>query len=113
MPKMKTHRGSAKRFHVTSGGKFKRSKAYATHILTKKTTKRKRGLRQASSRQADRGRLKRLLPYPERLPARIPRPRRQRAAAAARAASCVLKSGRVGCRGSSEAARRAAAPEST
>jgi large subunit ribosomal protein L35 len=64
VPKMKTHRGSAKRFHVTSGGKYKRSKAYASHILTKKTTKRKRGLRQATmAGDADRGRLKRLLPY--------------------------------------------------
>ena len=44
MPKLKTHRGAAKRFKKTAGGKIKRSKAYKSHILTKKTTKRKRGL---------------------------------------------------------------------
>jgi large subunit ribosomal protein L35 len=45
MPKLKTHRGAAKRFKKTaSGTKIKRSKAYKSHILTKKTTKRKRGL---------------------------------------------------------------------
>jgi large subunit ribosomal protein L35 len=44
MPKLKTHRGAAKRFKRTASGKFKRSKAYKNHILTKKTTKRKRGL---------------------------------------------------------------------
>jgi len=38
MPKIKTHRGAAKRFSVTGTGKVKRSKAYASHILTKKTT---------------------------------------------------------------------------
>ena len=43
MPKMKTHRGAAKRFKITAGGKVKRSRAFASHILTKKTTKRKRG----------------------------------------------------------------------
>lgn len=46
MPKMKTNRGAAKRFKLTGSGKIKRSKAYASHILTKKSTKRKRGLRQ-------------------------------------------------------------------
>lgn len=45
MPKIKTHRGAAKRFKLTATGKIKRSKAYASHILTKKTRKRKRGLR--------------------------------------------------------------------
>jgi large subunit ribosomal protein L35 len=44
MPKMKNHRGAAKRFKRTASGKLKRSKAYKNHILTKKTTKRKRGL---------------------------------------------------------------------
>ena len=44
MPKLKTHRGAAKRFKRTASGKFKRSKAFKNHILTKKTTKRKRGL---------------------------------------------------------------------
>ena len=44
MPKLKSHRGAAKRFKSTSSGRFKRSKAYTSHILTKKTTKRKRKL---------------------------------------------------------------------
>lgn len=47
MPKMKTHRGAAKRFAVTGSGKVKRNKAHKSHILTKKTSKRKRRLRQA------------------------------------------------------------------
>ena len=45
MPKMKTHRGTAKRFRVTGSGKIMRAKAYRNHILTKKTQKRKRNLR--------------------------------------------------------------------
>ncbi len=45
MPKIKTHRGAAKRFSLTGTGKVKRSKANKSHILTKKTTKRKRNLR--------------------------------------------------------------------
>ena len=45
MPKIKTHRGAAKRFNLTKGGKVKRAKAYKSHILTKKTTKRTRRLR--------------------------------------------------------------------
>ena len=49
MPKMKTHRGSAKRFRVTGSGKIMRSKAYKSHILTKKSAKRKRGLRQGTT----------------------------------------------------------------
>ena len=64
MPKMKTHRGAAKRFKSTATGKFKRSKAYKSHILTKKSTKRKRKLdtpTQVSS--ADQARVERLLPY--------------------------------------------------
>ena len=44
MPKMKTHRGAAKRFKVTSTGKIRRRKAYVNHILEKKTSKRKRRL---------------------------------------------------------------------
>ena len=47
MPKMKTNRGAAKRFKVSGSGKVMRRKAFASHILTKKSTKRKRGLRQA------------------------------------------------------------------
>jgi large subunit ribosomal protein L35 len=45
MPKIKTHRGAAKRFRLTGSGKFKRSQAFTSHILTKKSTKRKRQLR--------------------------------------------------------------------
>ncbi len=45
MPKLKTHRGANKRFKVTGSGKVRRSKAYKSHILTKKTRKRKRNLR--------------------------------------------------------------------
>ena len=45
MPKMKTKRAAAKRFKVTGTGKIKRFKAYKRHILTKKSTKRKRNLR--------------------------------------------------------------------
>lgn len=46
MPKMKSNRGAAKRFKVTGSGKIKRKKAFKSHILTKKSTKRKRNLRQ-------------------------------------------------------------------
>ncbi len=48
MPKMKSHRGARKRFSVTGSGKVKRHKAFKSHILTKKTSKRKRRLRQAT-----------------------------------------------------------------
>ncbi len=48
MPKMKTHRGAAKRFKRTGTGKLKRKKAYKSHILTKKSPKRKRNLRKAT-----------------------------------------------------------------
>ena len=47
MPKMKTHKGATKRFKTTGSGKVKRFKAFKSHILTKKTSKRKRRLRQA------------------------------------------------------------------
>ena len=50
MPKIKTHRGAAKRFSVTKSGKIKRAKAYKSHILTKKTTKRGRRLRKKTIR---------------------------------------------------------------
>ncbi len=46
MPKMKTNRGAAKRFKVKKSGKIKRGSAYRSHILTKKSQKRKRNLRQ-------------------------------------------------------------------
>ncbi|HEY7750750.1 MAG TPA: 50S ribosomal protein L35 [Ignavibacteriaceae bacterium] len=48
MPKMKSKRGAAKTFRKTASGKFKRKKAYKSHILTKKSTKRKRNLRKAT-----------------------------------------------------------------
>ena len=63
MPKMKSHRGARKRFSVTGSGKVKRYKAYKSHILTKKTAKRKRRLRQAGiiATTGDTKRMKRLL----------------------------------------------------
>lgn len=64
MPKIKTNRGAAKRFKRTGKGKFARSKAYASHILTKKNTKRKRSLRQSGEvDQANLRGVKRMLPY--------------------------------------------------
>ena len=48
MPKMKTHRGAAKRFKKTGTGKIKRAKAFKSHILTKKSQKRKRNLRKST-----------------------------------------------------------------
>ena len=64
MPKMKTHRGSAKRFSKTGTGKLKRNKSNRQHILTKKRTKRKRQLRQHDLVSAhDEPRVRRLLPY--------------------------------------------------
>ena len=64
MPKMKTKRGAAKRFKLTGTGKIKRNKAYSSHILTKKSTKRKRGLRQSGLvDSANSKAIKRILPY--------------------------------------------------
>ncbi|MEW9122051.1 MAG: 50S ribosomal protein L35 [Thermotaleaceae bacterium] len=64
MPKMKTHRGAAKRFSLTKKGKVKRAKAFKSHILTKKSTKRKRNLRKATiMTKADERKIKILLPY--------------------------------------------------
>jgi len=48
MPKMKSNRGAAKRFRVTASGKVKKHSSHHSHILTKKSTKRKRGLRKES-----------------------------------------------------------------
>lgn len=48
MPKMKSNRGAAKTFRKTASGRFKRQKAYKSHILTSKTTKRKRNLRKST-----------------------------------------------------------------
>lgn len=64
MPKMKTNRGAAKRFKLTGSGKVKRNKAYASHILTKKSTKRKRNFRKAGLVDPSNERaIKRILPY--------------------------------------------------
>jgi large subunit ribosomal protein L35 len=63
MPKIKSNRGAVKRFCKTSTGKIKRRKAYASHILSKKTTKRKRSLRQSDLIDAaDMKRVQRLIP---------------------------------------------------
>ena len=64
MPKMKTIKSASKRFKVTGTGKLKRSKAYKQHILTKKTTKRKRTLRQPAITDATNVKnMKKILPY--------------------------------------------------
>lgn len=64
MPKLKTHRGAAKRFKRTASGKFKRSQSHRNHILTKKSTKRKRHLRAGLLVDAaDHAAIKQLLPY--------------------------------------------------
>jgi large subunit ribosomal protein L35 len=64
MPKLKTHRGAAKRFKRTAGGKLKRAKAYKSHILTKKSAKRKRDLDQDTYvSDADRRAVRHMLPY--------------------------------------------------
>jgi len=64
MPKLKTHRGAAKRVKRTGTGRFKRHKAYHSHILSKKTRKRKRGLRSATMvSDAEAKVLKIMLPY--------------------------------------------------
>jgi large subunit ribosomal protein L35 len=64
MPKLKSHRGAAKRFSRTASGKFVRGSAFKRHILTSKTTKRKRALRGTTvvSKQ-DQKALERMLPY--------------------------------------------------
>lgn len=64
MPKMKTNRGAAKRFKATGSGKIKRNKAYSSHILTKKTTKRKRNLRQSDLVDSSNAKqIRKILPY--------------------------------------------------
>ena len=64
MPKLKTHKGAAKRFRLTATGKVKRGHAFARHILTKKSTKRKRHLDiDALVSEADQKPTKRMLPY--------------------------------------------------
>ena len=64
MPKMKTSRAAAKRFKVTGSGKLVRNKAYKSHILTKKTTKRKRNLRRdIIMDETNIKNMKKILPY--------------------------------------------------
>ncbi len=64
MPKLKTHRGARKRFKLTASGKIKRSKAFKNHILTKKTTSRKRKLDTPGLvSKADHERIRLMLPY--------------------------------------------------
>lgn len=64
MPKIKTHRGAAKRFSLTGTGKVRRNKAFASHIMTSKTTKRKRNLRKSTVLdKTNEKRIKSMLPY--------------------------------------------------
>ena len=64
MPKMKTHRGAAKRFKATGKGRLKHKQPYHSHILTSKTAKRKRQLRQAAYMSTTETKsLRVLLPY--------------------------------------------------
>ena len=64
MPKQKTHKGASRRFSLTGTGKVKRKKAFHSHILTKKTTKRKRNMRKSAILDArDTKGIKRLIPY--------------------------------------------------
>ncbi len=64
MPKIKTKRAAAKRFTKTGSGNLKRNKAYKSHILTKKSTKRKRNLRQAAMTDTTNVKtMKKILPY--------------------------------------------------
>ncbi|MCB1161523.1 MAG: 50S ribosomal protein L35 [Candidatus Krumholzibacteriia bacterium] len=62
MPKMKSNRAAKKRFRATGSGKIRRNKAFANHILTKKSAKRKRNLRDATlAAPSDNGRIKRMI----------------------------------------------------
>lgn len=63
MPKMKSNRGAAKRFRATGSGRIKRKRAFHSHILTKKDTKRKRRLRSTMMvSKADEKSIRRMLP---------------------------------------------------
>jgi large subunit ribosomal protein L35 len=63
MPKLKSHRGAAKRFKKTGTGKFKRGHAFKGHILTSKSRKRKRGLKGTTLvSKADQAKLRKMLP---------------------------------------------------
>lgn len=62
--KLKSHRGAAKRFKKTANGKFKRGQSFKRHMLTSKTTKRKRALRKSALvSEQDQAKLERMLPY--------------------------------------------------
>jgi len=64
MPKIKTNRGAAKRFKTTGSGKIVRNKAFSSHILTKKNTKRKRNLRKSELvHSTNKKNIGRLIPY--------------------------------------------------
>ena len=64
MPKLKTNRGAAKRFKRTASGGYKRAQSHKNHILTKKSTKRKRHLRSIEQvADADVAMIRRMLPY--------------------------------------------------
>ncbi len=64
MPKLKTHKGAAKRFRLTATGKIKRGKSHARHILTSKTSKRKRKLDvDTYVSEGDQARVEAMLPY--------------------------------------------------
>jgi large subunit ribosomal protein L35 len=64
MPKLKTHKGAAKRVRTTASGKFKRGHSHARHILTSKTSKRKRHLDiDTLVSESDEQRFKNMLPY--------------------------------------------------
>ena len=64
MPKLKTHTGAKKRFKLTKNGKVKRAHAYKSHILNKKSMKRKRGLRKAAyADKTNVAAIKLLVPY--------------------------------------------------
>ena len=64
MPKIKTHSGAKKRFNLTKNGKVKRAHAFKSHILNKKTTKRKRNLRKTVvADKTNVAAVKKLIPY--------------------------------------------------
>ncbi|MCP2520641.1 50S ribosomal protein L35 [SCandidatus Aminicenantes bacterium Aminicenantia_JdfR_composite] len=64
MPKLKTHKGAKKRFKVTATGKIMRRHAYRSHLLAKKSSKRKRRLeKEAIINSCDKSRIKQMLPY--------------------------------------------------
>ncbi|MCX5894883.1 MAG: 50S ribosomal protein L35 [Proteobacteria bacterium] len=64
MPKLKTNSGASKRFKITKNGRIKRAKANASHLLTHKSTKRKRTLRKSALiAKVDEKNVRRLLPY--------------------------------------------------